>query len=570
MDLTLLGMLALGVIVASSVLAPKVGVAAPLVLIGAGVLLALVPGVPRIEPEPELILAGVLPPLLYAASVNMPAMDFRRDLKSIGWLSIVVVISSALAIGWVVDVFVPGLGFAQGVALGAIVSPTDAVATSIVKRTGVAPRLVTVLEGESMINDASALVLLRSAVAATAAATTVSVVSVSIDFVLAIVVAAVIGLVVGAISMGVRARLHDATVNTAISFAVPFVAYVPAEHVGASGLVAVVTTGLVTGYWGPSLLRAQDRLAEAVNWRTIAFLLEGGVFLLMGLEIGPLVDDFRHEDGDFGRLVVLSAICLGILLAVRAVYVVGLLWSLLKDRQGVSRTAEPRINRIRDYLASDESNGLPEHRLRRIHLMVARREADVRFYEEERLDRRAGMVLVWAGMRGSVTLAAAQTLPKDFEQRELLILVAFTVALVSLLVQGGTLAWVVRRLGVETDRQDIEWQQSTALSEMLADVAASRCAEAVADGVEGRPLEALVVERVRDDSHINRTTRWAGDDDEISRQRLRDYVDLRRMVLADQREALIDARSSGRFDSETLQRMLRRVDAGDMALDRME
>jgi NhaP-type Na+/H+ or K+/H+ antiporter len=240
MDLTILGVLALTVIVAASVLAPKVGVAAPLVLVGAGVVLALVPGVPRIEPEPELILAGVLPPLLYAASVNMPAMDFRRDLKSIGWLSIVVVVSSALAIGWVVEMAVPGLGFAQGVALGAIVSPTDAVATSIVKRTGVAPRLVTVLEGESMINDASALVLLRAAVGATAVS--VSVLDVSMDFVAAIAVAALVGLVVGAISVAVRARLHDPTVNTAISFAVPFIAYAPAEHLGASGLVAVVTT----------------------------------------------------------------------------------------------------------------------------------------------------------------------------------------------------------------------------------------------------------------------------------------------------------------------------------------
>jgi CPA1 family monovalent cation:H+ antiporter len=565
MDLTILGVLALTVIVAASVLAPKVGVAAPLVLVVAGVLLALVPGVPRIEPEPELILAGVLPPLLYAASVNMPAMDFRRDLKSIGWLSIVVVVSSALAIGWVVDVFVPGLGFAQGVALGAIVSPTDAVATSIVKRTGVAPRLVTVLEGESMINDASALVLLRSAVAATGA---VSVLDVSIDFVVAIAVAAVVGLVVGAISVAVRARLHDATVNTAISFAVPFIAYAPAEHLGASGLVAVVTTGLVTGYWGPSVLRAQDRLAEAVNWRTIAFLLESGVFLLMGLELGPMLDDFRAEDGDVGRLVVLSAICLGILLLVRGLYVVGLLWSLLQDRKDVHRW-EPRLNRVRDYLASDESSSLSDRRLQRIHLMVARREADTRFYEDEKLDRRAGAILVWAGMRGSVTLAAAQTLPTGFEQRELLILVAFTVAVTSLLVQGGTLAWVVRRLGVQADRHDSDRQQLTALSAMLADVAASRCSEVADEGLDGRPLEPLVVEQVQDDSHVDRATRWAGDGDE-SRQRLRDYVELRRAVLADQRDALIDARSSGRFDSENLNRVLRRVDAGDMAIDRLD
>jgi NhaP-type Na+/H+ or K+/H+ antiporter len=566
MDLTILGVLALTVIVAASVLAPKVGIAAPLVLVVAGVLLALVPGVPRIEPEPELILAGVLPPLLYAASVNMPAMDFRRDLKSIGWLSIVVVISSALAIGWAVALIVPGLGFAQGVALGAILSPTDAVATSIVKRTGVAPRLVTVLEGESMLNDASALVLLRAAVAATGAS--VSILHVSADFVVAIAVAAVVGLVVGAVSVAVRARLHDATVNTAISFAVPFVAYAPAEHLGASGLVAVVTTGLVTGYWGPSVLRAQDRLAEAVNWRTVAFLLESGVFLLMGLELEPLVDDFRAEDGDFGRLVLLSAICLGILLLVRGLYVVGLLWSLLQDRKDMHRW-EPRMNRVRDYLASEESSTLSDRRLRRIHQMVARREADMRFYEEERLDRRAGAVLVWAGMRGSVTLAAAQTLPTGFEQRELLILVAFSVAVTSLLVQGGTLSWWVRRLGVQADRRDSDWQQLTALSAMLADVAASRCSEVADEGLAGRALEPLVLDRVRDDSHVDGASRWAGDGDE-SRQRLRDYVELRRAVLADQRDALIDARSSGRFDSENLNRMLRRVDAGDMAIDRLD
>jgi NhaP-type Na+/H+ or K+/H+ antiporter len=568
MDLTILGVLALTVIVAASVLAPKVGVAAPLVLVGAGVVLALVPGVPRIEPEPELILAGVLPPLLYAASVNMPAMDFRRDLKSIGWLSIVVVVSSALAIGWVVEMAVPGLGFAQGVALGAIVSPTDAVATSIVKRTGVAPRLVTVLEGESMINDASALVLLRAAVGATAVS--VSVLDVSMDFVAAIAVAALVGLVVGAISVAVRARLHDPTVNTAISFAVPFIAYAPAEHLGASGLVAVVTTGLVTGYWGPSVLRAQDRLAEAVNWRTIAFLLESGVFLLMGLEVGPLVSDFRAEDGSFVRVAVLSAMCLGILLVVRAVYVVVLLWSLVKDREDMRR-AEPRLSRVRDYLASDESNGLSDRRLRRIHQAVARRESDLHFYETERLDRRAGVVLVWAGMRGSVTLAAAQTLPTGFEQRELLILVAFTVAVVSLLLQGGTLAWVVRRLGVETDRREVVADQVTALSAMLADVAASRCAEVATDGLDGRPLEPLVLERVVDDSQVDRATRWAGDTgDEAGRRRLRDYADLRRAVLADQRDALIDARSSGRFDSTALNGMLRRIDAGDIAIDRLE
>ncbi|MFI5426390.1 cation:proton antiporter [Aeromicrobium sp. UC242_57] len=257
-----------------------------------------------------------------------------------------------------------------------------------------------------------------------------------------------------------------------------------------------------------------------------------------------------------------------VLLLVRAVYVVLLLWSLLKDRQNMHR-AEPRLTRIRDYLASDEGQAMSERRLQRIHQMVTRREADMRFYEEERLDRRDGMVLVWAGMRGSVTLAAAQTLPTGFEQRELLILVAFTVAVVSLLLQGGTLSWVVRRLGVEADRRDMEWQQLTALSQVLADVAASRCAEAADEGLDGRPVEPVVVDQVREDSHVDRTTRWAGTGEQ-SRQRLHDYAELRRAVLADQRDALMDARASGRFDSEILGQMLRRVDAGDMAVDRLE
>lgn len=351
MDLTLLAVLCVSVIVVVTVVSPKLGIAAPLSLVAAGVLMSFVPGIPRVELEPEVILAGVLPPLLYAASVNMPAMDFRRDLKSIGGLSIVVVVGSAVLSGLVFERLIPGIGLAEGIALGAVLSPTDAVATSIVKRTGVAPRLVTVLEGESMLNDASALVLLRSAVAAMAGA--VSIGSVALDFVLAVAIALAVGAVVAMVSIGLRSRLHDATLNTAVSLVVPFLAYAPAEHLGASGLVAVVATGLFTGYWGPMRLRAQDRLAESVNWRTIAFLLEGGVFLLMGLEVLPLVDDFRDGGGQWWRFAMVTLVAVLLLLAVRAIYVAMLLLSLRKDRQDRVRM-RPRLSGIREFLASAE------------------------------------------------------------------------------------------------------------------------------------------------------------------------------------------------------------------------
>ena len=154
-------------IVAVTRIAPRVGVAAPLLLVLLGVVASLLPGAPGLEIEPEWILAGVLPPLLYSSAVSMPGMDFRRDFGAIAGLSVVLVVVSAVVLG-VFFSRVLDISLATGIALGAVVSPTDAVATSITKRLGVSPRLVTVLEGESLLNDASALVLLRSAIAATA------------------------------------------------------------------------------------------------------------------------------------------------------------------------------------------------------------------------------------------------------------------------------------------------------------------------------------------------------------------------------------------------------------------
>lgn len=562
MDLLLLAVIGVLVIVVATTLAGRLGVAAPLILVVVGVAISYLPGVPEFEVSPEVILAGVLPPLLYAASVNMPVMDFRRDFRAISGLSVVLVLVSATTLGLLLPLVVPGIGFAEAFALGAIVSPTDAVATSIVRRTGVAPRLVTLLDGESMLNDATALVLLRTAVAATA--TSVPLWRVGLDFVQAVVVAVLVGVVVAVVSLVVRSVVEDATVATSISFVVPFLAYSPSEHLGGSGLVAVVVAGLVIGSRGLIELRAEDRIAETVNWRTIAFLLEGGVFLVMGLELRPLLGDFTDSGQSWGRLVVVTAIALTVLWVGRSLYVVLLLLDLRRSRKAKVRRA-PRLASIREYLTSDDAQALSQRRRERALQAVARREADVTFHEEQRLGRRDGVVLVWAGMRGVITLAAAQTLPPETAQRSLLVLAAFCVAGTSLLVQGGTLSWLVRGLGADSDRTEQQREQLRALLEAMGDVAEARCAEVGDRGLEGRRLDPSAVEQVRRRRTPAAEWAWAGEDGPERDRRLRDFAALRRAVLDDQREALLDLRAEGRFDSRVLDSVLERLDVAETA-----
>ncbi len=338
MDYLLVGIAAIVCIVAVTVLAPRVGVAAPLLLVLVGVAISLLPFVPPIEIEPEILLAGVLPPLLYSTAVSMPAMDFRRDFKAISGLSVLLVIISAVVLGLFFRAVVPGIELSTGIALGAIVSPTDAVATSIVRRLGVSPRVVTVLEGESLLNDASALVLLRSAIVATAAS--VSIWGVAADFVWAVLGAGLIGVLVGRLNLFVRHRITEAPLNTAISFVVPFVAYVPAEHLGASGLVAAVAAGLVTGQGAPKYLSPQDRLYETSNWHTIELLLEGGVFLLMGLELYGLLEDVRDAHDSAANALGVGLAAGAIILLIRSVYVLPLVLSARTKRRNAPEYRE--------------------------------------------------------------------------------------------------------------------------------------------------------------------------------------------------------------------------------------
>ncbi|OAX64828.1 hypothetical protein A5N15_03210 [Rothia kristinae] len=299
MELLLItGVLLFVIIAAADVLGPRLGLAAPLLLVLVGVGLSLIPATHGVEVDPEIILQGILPLLLYAAAVSMPTMSFRRDFGAISGLSVVLVIITSLLLGLLFQWLIPDLGFAWGVALGAIVSPTDAVATSIIKGGPVPRRVVVLLEGEGLLNDATALVMLRTAIVASAAGFSFWGVVGSLAY--SVTLAAVVGSVVGVANLAVRRRVEDPTVNTILSFTVPFLASIPTEAAGASGLVAAVVAGLVTG------VRARASSARATgsrigqNWESINLIGEGAVFLAMGFQLGPILEEVSEESVGLG------------------------------------------------------------------------------------------------------------------------------------------------------------------------------------------------------------------------------------------------------------------------------
>jgi monovalent cation/hydrogen antiporter len=552
-ELLIIGVLGLLAVAASAVLAERIGVAAPLVLVVVGLGVSLVPGVPAFDVDPEWILAGVLPPLLFSSAVAMPTMDFRRELGAISGLSVLLVVVSTAAIGFVVHALVPDLGLAASLALGAILSPTDAVATSIVKKVGVSPRITTVLEGESLLNDATALVVLRAAIAATAAS--VSVGGVLADFAIAVVVAVVVGFAVGRLGLVVRSRIRQAPVSTVVSYALPFAASIPAEVLHGSGLVAAVVAGLVTGQGAIRYLSPQHRLSDRQNWRTVETVLEGGIFLVMGLELTAVLADLHADEGSTWAGVGLAALALVITVAVRAVFIT----PLVGIQSRIARRNErlrPQLETVDEKLQTGntiEFRGRsreiddPE-RAEQFRTRLRRKIADIDYLLAEPFGAREGAVIVWAGMRGAVTLAAAQTLPEDTPLRSLLVFVAFLVAGASLLVQGGTLAWFVRLVKpAGPDPADAEAERAELVARMRA------ASMEVMQRHATEPAVAEFLQRSADEAH-RRPDPTA-------------FRTLRLEMIEAQRAALVAARAEGTFAAAALTTALENLDADQISIE---
>src|SRR6267142_3544650 len=405
-----LGLLA--AVAALALLSRKLPIPYPILLVLGGLVFALIPGLPRVRLNPELVFIFFLPPLLYPAALFTPWRDFRANLRPISLLAVGLVLFTTVAVGFVAHYFLPEFPLAAGFALGAIISPPDAIAaTAIAEHIRLPRRIITILEGESLVNDATALVALRFAIASLATGA-FSLGHAIGQFILVCVGGIVVGLIVGYITVLIQKRIDDPPIEITLSLLTPFAAYLPAEQFHVSGVLAVVTTGLYHGWRIPEFTTSRTRLQAGPVWQMIEFVLNGFIFLLIGLQL----PEVRAHLSGYSISQLLFYAC-GISLVV---ILLRLFWVF-------PATYLPRFL-FKSIRACDPYPAWQ-------HVTI----------------------VGWTGMRGVVSLAAALALPlrledgSPFPGRDLILFLTFVVILVTLVVQGLSLPLVIRWLGVKDD-----------------------------------------------------------------------------------------------------------------------
>jgi monovalent cation/hydrogen antiporter len=509
--------LAVGVLVCTW-LAEKLDVPAPFLLILVGVAASYAPMVPDVELSSEVVLFGLLPPLLYAAAQSTSLVDFKANRRPILLLSVGLVAFTTLGVGWVAHALLPGVSWPIAFAIGAVVAPPDAVAaTAIGRRIGLPRRIVTILEGESLLNDATALVALGTALSV-ADGDGFNAGRVGLDFLLAAGGGIVVGLVLFKVVAVFRRHLDDPVLDSALSLVVPFAAYALGEEVHASGVIAVVVAGLFLGHKAPVLQTAQSRIAERLNWRTIAFVLENTVFLLIGLQARTIVDGAGHGALSWGRIIAVCAATLGACIVLRLLWVFPARYLIIRP-------------------GPDPVSGLKP-------------------------PWQFTFVLGWAGMRGVVTLAAAFVIPEDARYREVLLLMAFTVTAGTLFLQGLSLPWVSRRLQVPSPDPAEDALARATLLQQASKAALHRLDELEYEDSQG------VVELIRQRLDQRNFAAWERLSTVADRESPSDlYSRIRLSMLEAERTKVLKIRESGKVDSEVVADVLAMLDVEESMLD---
>lgn len=493
----------------------------PILLVVGGTAVGFVPGMPSFELDPELVLYVLLPPLLYASAYSSSWRDLRRHARVIGLNAFGLVVATTVVVAVAAHALVDGLPWAAAFALGAVVSPTDPLAaTQITQRLGVPRRTTVVIEGESLINDGSALVIYRTAVAAVGGTAFVWWHAAG-DFVLAVVVGVLVGLVVGYVVGRVsRTAREDAFLTVVLSLSAGYVAYIPAEQLHGSGVIAAVTAGLVMGHQAPTTSTADGRLRSTAFWEVLVFLVNAVLFASVGLEVPHVLD---QQSRGFGTLLAIG-------LAVAVVVVLTrFAWSHVMT--AVLRTLDRR----------------PSQRERRASWQLR-------------------TVNIWCGLRGAVSLAAALALPVDFPERDLLVFATLCVVWVTLVGQGLTLPLLIRLLGVTDDGV-------SSREELHARKVATRAALDEIERLGGedwtRPdtMERLQgMYEFRQRRLLQRAGR-AEEGAEDAEARSQDYQRIVRTVLDAQRDALVRLRREGAIGNDALVTVERELDLEEERLD---
>ncbi len=518
-------LLALALVVTVGVVAGacrRFGWSPPPVLVVVGIAASYLPFVPEFELDPELVLLGLLPPLLYAAAIRTSLIDFRANTYAILLLSVGAIVVSTLAVGLVAWWIIPGVSLAAAIALGAVVAPPDAVAaTAIARKVGMPRRIVTILEGESLVNDATALVALS--VSITAITGSVGALDIGWEALRAAGGGLVIGVVVAQALSFVRARIDDPVLDTLLSFTAPFVAFLPAEAIHSSGVLAVVVTGLLLGHRAPVLQSATSRINETVNWRTVQFMLENAVFLLIGLQLRTIVRGRRSQRH---RRAAAGAD--------------------LRDGAAGGRAGALRL-RVR--LAGGPS-------LRRPRGCAGAAGPPAR--RPSSRGRACGAWSPWP---------RRSCCPAETPRREVLLLAAFTVVAGTLLVLSPTLPWLVRRLGLAGPDAAEDALQAAALADEASRAGLARLDEIVADDDPPEIVDDLRRRAARRPNALWERLGRANDELEPPSAA---YARLRLQMLRAERGAIVERRDSGSIDDEVLREALAMVDREESLLDRLD
>jgi CPA1 family monovalent cation:H+ antiporter len=509
----IVALLAVSVILAG--FAHVIGVHYAIVLVLGGLALGFLPGVPRPRAEPNLIFFVFLPPLIYAAAFRSSTQDLRANLAAISRLSVGLVIATVVTVAVIAHVLT-GIGWGPAVVLGAVLGPTDPVAaTSVLQRLGAPDRIATILQGESLVNDATALTIYKLAVAAVASGH-YSVGAGVGQFAVAIA-GAVIGLVAAWASAQVRRRIQEPRIEISISLLTAYLAYIPADRLGTSGILAAVAAGLYTGHQAESILSPESRLQALSFWEVLTFLLESVLFLLIGLELEGLVTGLH---GAAARLVVYASAVTAALLAIRMAWMFAVP-ALVRTLNRARPTARPQRQRAEQ------------------------------------------LVTGWSGMRGAVSLAAALSIPitvghHAFPARGTVIFIAYVAIIVTLVVPGATLPLLVRRLGLS---QEEELGRAEARARVQLAHAALQRLEQLA---EEEQLPARVIDQLRNhyEWRIHRFEPELGDDERGGDEAdmARRVRELQRELVRAEHERLHELRRAGEISAESQRRLERELD----------
>jgi Na+/H+ antiporter len=522
-SLVLVGILAAGAGLLA--LAPLLRVPYPILLVLGGLALGFVPGIPHVALQPNIVLVAILPPLLYSSAFFTSLRDLRRNVRPLSLLAIGLVFATMLTVAAVCHAAISGLSWPVCFVLGALVAPTDAVAANaIAARLGIPRRLKTLIEGESLINDATALVAYRFAVAAVLTGT-FSLSHATWRFVVDVIGGIAIGLAVGFVLRQVRRRLNHSPTEIAIALLSGYFAYLPAQAAGVSAVLAAVTVSVYVGWYTPELTNVETRLQGDAVWSILTFLLNALLFGLVGLQLRPILHSLsgRSTGALIGDAAIVSAAVIG----------TRLLWI---------------------YPATY----LPRFLSRRI------RERDP--YPPWQYPTLIG----WTGLRGAVTLAAALALPlttgsgDPFPQRNFLIYLAFSVILATLVLQGLSLPLLIRLLNLEDDGSAAK--EETKARIYAADAALTRLEELASEDW----VREDTAERLRGAYRFRQSrfsARFDAEDDGTIEQRSQDYQRLRRELLDAERRAVVELRRQGRINDDVMNIVQRDLDLEDARLD---